>query len=249
MASSIHAIDFLSTSPGDVPAVCACTGAELFLKQLVLAELRQQVLGAEDGEFSLTTFEGRNATLRDVSDELSTMALFGGGRRLVVVREADEFVTAHRAALEDFVAHPPRSGVLVLDVKTWPGNTRLAKAVAASGLTIECDAPAAAKLQKWLIDWAKQHHQVKLNTGAAEALVDIVGPELGILDQELAKLAAFAGHEGFVTHKMVNDLVGGWRTKTAWEMLDAVLAGNAPKLYSNSTGYCEEAKTRSACSA
>ena len=26
-------------------------------------------------------------------------------------------------------------GVLVLDVKTWPGNTRLAKAVAAGGLT------------------------------------------------------------------------------------------------------------------
>lgn len=227
MPATVHAIEFLGRSSGDIPAVCVCTGGERFLKRLALGELRRQVLGDDDGAFSLTQFEGRSATLRDVTDELSTLALFGGGRRLVVVSEADDFVTANRAELEDYVARPQRAGVLVLDVKTWPANTRLAKAVAASGLTIACDPPSPAKLQSWLVERAQREHDVRLAASAAEALVEIVGPELGILDQELAKLASYAGAGGKVTAEMVEDLVGGWRTKTAWEMLDATLAGNA----------------------
>ncbi len=62
----------------------------------------------------------------------------GGGWS--IVEEADAFVSEHRAELEDYVARPA-NGVLVLDVKTWAANTRLAKAVAVSGRTIECVAP------------------------------------------------------------------------------------------------------------
>jgi DNA polymerase-3 subunit delta len=88
-------------------------------------------------------------------------------------------------------------------------------------------APAGAKLAKWLTAWARDAHGGKLEPAAAGQLVEIVGPELGLLDQELAKLAAFAGAEQPITAEMVQDLVGGWRTKTTWEMLDAALAGDS----------------------
>ena len=42
-----------------------------------------------------------------------------------MVDEADEFVSRYREALEDYVARPGRSGILLLDVKSWPSNTRL----------------------------------------------------------------------------------------------------------------------------
>jgi DNA polymerase-3 subunit delta len=57
-------------------------------------------------------------------------------------------------------------------------------------------------------------------------MVEAVGPELGLLDQELAKLALMAGSPGKITPEMVDRMVGGWRTKTTWEMLDAALDGN-----------------------
>ena len=57
-------------------------------------------------------------------------------------------------------------------------------------------------------------------------LVELVGPELGLLDQELAKLALMAGNDKKITPEMVQKLVGGWRAKTTWEMLDLALDGN-----------------------
>jgi DNA polymerase-3 subunit delta len=43
----------------------------------------------------------------------------------------------------------------------------------------------------------------------------------------LAKLALFAGPGGTVTPEMVRDVVGGWKTKTAWELTDAAADGDA----------------------
>jgi DNA polymerase-3 subunit delta len=113
---------------------------------------------------------------------------------------------------------------LVLDITTFPSNTRLYKSVAAEGLAIDCSTPTPAKLNKWLVEWAKQMHKAALSPAAAEALAEIIGPELGLLDQEIAKLALTVGGER-ITPEMVSKYVGGWRAKTTWEMLDAAMDG------------------------
>lgn len=224
----LDALDYLAhPDKHPVRPVCVLYGDDAFLKRRSLLELRAQVLGADEGEFALTIFQGKDAELRAVRDELSTGALFGGGQRLVVVDEADEFVSRYRPELEAYVAKPKASGVLVLQVGTWPSNTRLFKALADQGLQIECKCPAPAKLLKWLVGWAKKQHQATLDPAAAEALVEIVEPELGLLDQELAKLAVLAGPGVTITPQMVHDAVGGWRTKTTWDMLDMAADGRA----------------------
>ncbi|HUY91996.1 MAG TPA: DNA polymerase III subunit delta [Pirellulales bacterium] len=223
----VAALDFLAdTFKTKIPPVCAVFGDEPFLKTAAIAELRQQVLGEGDAEFSLTRFSGRSVEAREVFDELATVALFGGGERLVIVEDADDFVSQHRAALEAYVAEPSGASTLALVVDSWPSNTRLAKAVAATGLAIECKFPAAAQVLKWLVTWARNRHRAKLERDAAELLLEIVGPEMGLLDQELAKLAAAAGQSA-ITAELVQQLVGGWRAKTAWDMLDAALEGRA----------------------
>ena len=169
------------------PAVCAVFGDERFLRQQAIACLRAAVLGGGDGDFSLSTFEGPDASFRDVHEVLSTVAMFGEGKRLVVVEEADDFVSRCRAPLEEYVARPSRSGVLVLDLDSLPSNTRLYKSIAAGGLLIDGGTPAPARLAKWLAEWARQRHHVQLPQAAAEMLVELVGPELGLLDQELAR--------------------------------------------------------------
>ncbi len=226
-SDTVSAVDFLAeAAPGEVPPVVALFGDDGFLKRLALHELKQRIAGG-DPEFAATELAGPTALPRDVFDELSTLSLFGGGRRVVVIDDADDFVTRYRDKLENYVARPSQAGVLVLDVATWPSNTRLFKAVAAGGLNLECRAPTGAALVKWLIAWAKQRHGAKLQTDAAESLVDLVGAELGLLDQELAKLAAAAGGEP-IGCELVDKFVGSWRSRTAWEMIDDIAFGNAP---------------------
>ena len=222
---TLHALEYLAQPEKHPPLpVCAVYGDEAFLRRQAILILREAVRGGEEGDFSYTTVEGRKAEWRDVQEDLSTVAMFGGGRRLVLVEEADDFVTRYRSDLEDYVANPSRTGVLALDLTTFPANTRLYKSVAADGLAIDCSTPAAAKLCKWLVDWAKKFHRTVLSTASAEMLVEIIGPELGLLDQEIAKLAQAAGSEK-ITPEMVKKFVGGWRAQTAWIMLDAALDG------------------------
>lgn len=225
MVKPIHAVEYLAQPPEDVPPVCVAFGDEPFLKRHVLARLRAAVLGGDDGEFSLSVFDGPDAELKDVLGELATRAMFGGGRRLAVVEAADEFVTRYRSELEDYVARPASRGVLVLVLDSFPSNTRLYKAALAAGLVVDCSAPPQAKLGKWLGDWAKQTHHVRLPSAAAEQLIEIIGPELGLLDQELGKLALLAGPDQSIIPEMIAQAVGGWRAKTTWEMLDAAMAG------------------------
>lgn len=202
-------------------------GDDAFLKREVLAAVKREVLGDEDSEYSLTTFTGREADYRAVMDALATVSLFGGERRLVIVEEADTFVTEHRARLEDYVARPHQSGVLVLEVKTWPANTRLAKAVAADGLAIDCKSLQPAQIKRWLAQQATKRYGVKLEAAATDALFELLPAELGILDQELAKLSLMVGPSGAIDEPLVQENVGGWRTRTAWEMVDAAAEGRA----------------------
>ena len=123
-------------------------------------------------------------------DELATVALFGGGQRMVVVSEADSFVSRYRKELEDYAANRGNTGVLVLEVDTWPANTRLFKHLAESGLQIDCNVPGEDEVLTWIRERSQRVYQTcHSQSGAAERLMEIVGPQMGRLDQETAKLS------------------------------------------------------------
>jgi DNA polymerase-3 subunit delta len=219
--------------------VCVLFGDEPFLKRLAMQEVRKLVVG-DDRDVPVTTHDCEEAMpqWRDVADDLATVSLFGGGSpRLVVLERADAFVTANRQRLEDYVAKPKSSGVLLLEVDDWPANTRLYKAVDQSGLQINCRPPERQQgktksldegaVVKWIVGWGKTQHQVALDKEAAQLLLDLTGPSFGVLDQDLAKLALFVKTGQKVTAELVQQIVGGWRTKTTWDLVDAAAAGDA----------------------
>ncbi len=219
----MHAVEFLKQVPEQIPPVAVLSGGQRHLKQSVLAVLKQIV--THDDDTSLTTFTGRDADLQSVTDELRTISMWGD-RRLVIVDDADEFVTKFRGQLEKYVDKPAKKSVLVLNVKSWPKTTKLAKLVAASGLDVDCSELKGPQLLKWLQDTARDTYQQSLAREAAVLLVELVGEELGMLDQELSKLASYVGAGAKIGFEDVQKLVGGWRTETTWAMTDAVRDGD-----------------------
>lgn len=223
----ISAQEFLSSPPtGPVPAVCVVFGEEAFFKREVLRTVREQVLAREGAEFSLERFSGPQADWQAVAEGLFTLPMFTRERRLVLVEEADSFVTRYRTELEAYVGHPCSSSVLVLEVKSWLSTTRLAKAVAQTGWTVDCSPLKPAQIPYWLRQWAMKNYRIRLDPNAASLLVEWAGTALGLLDQELQKLALVVGPDGLVLPEHVEQYTGSWRTKTIWDILDAALAGN-----------------------
>ena len=240
MSQATHVFDFLA-APADqkLKPVIVAFGDEPFLKKLALDELRRQVLGAaSDTPFTSYDCQEKVPDWRDVVDELATASLFGGsGPRFVLLERADAFVTAYRQKLEDYVAKPSRTGILVLDVDEWLATTRLYKAVDQEGLSIECRPPQRQvgknkvvdehAVVGWLLKRAHSHHQLTLAREAAQLLVDLSGPVFGVLDQDLAKLALFVAPNQKATPELVQEVIGGWRAQTTWDLIDAAVGGDA----------------------
>jgi DNA polymerase-3 subunit delta len=226
--ASTSAIDFLQQAKScTIPPVCVVFGDDAFLKREVLAVVRRCVLGTEESEFSWDVLPGATSDTRDVFDLVSTMALFGKGRRLVQVDAADPFVTRWRGALEDYVARPVPSSVLVLEVTTWPSNTRLFKQLATAGLQIDCHKLGQPALRRWISVRARGAHEVGIDPDAVDMLLELVEPDLGIIDQQLATLAVSAGMPKSITARLVSETVGGWRARSAWELVDQIASGQA----------------------
>lgn len=200
----------------------ALTGSQRYLKRGSLEALRTVVLGSPDEE--ATVFSGKDAALSDVLDELSMISMWGD-RRLVVVEDADEFVTNFRGQLEKYLEKPAKKSVLVLDVKKWNKSTRLAKAVLKAGLTIACEDLKGRELQSWMTATAKDKFGKQLTRESAVLIEQLVGNNLGLIEQELSKLSSYAGDRKTIEQEDVRALVGGWKTETTWKMLDCLRDG------------------------
>lgn len=221
-------VEFLAGIDNTEPqSVYVIFGDELFLKRLAIAAVRRLVLNPDTAEFSFTSFLGDKASFADVMDELQTVSFFGD-RRLVIVSDAESFVSKNRSLLEKEIQSLPDNATLVLDVKTWASNTKLAKLVNKKS-AIACKALSAGKLPKWCVDWSANKYGKQMTSSAASQLVNLVGTEMGQLDQELQKLAISIGDRKRISDEDVDRMVGRNQAENTWKIFDAIADGNVTK--------------------
>lgn len=200
--------------------VVVLPGSERSLKHAVVEALAEIVLGADE-DAAPTRFAGPDTDLKTVRDELQTISMWGD-RRLVIVEDASDFVSQNRAGLEKYLEKPAKKSVLVLVVQSWPKNTRLAKAVAKIGLVVDCGPLKGGQLIHWIQETARDRHGKQLTRDAAALLSELAGTNIGLLEQELSKLAAYVGDRSRISVGDVQTLVGGWKAETTWAMLGAL---------------------------
>lgn len=222
---SMHAVEFLKSPPPTIPGVIALSGEERSLKLSVLDVICKSVLGEDE---TPTRFAGKDVQLQTVRSELQTVPMWGG-KRVIVIEDASDFVTENRAALEAYVGKPAKKSLLILDLKSFPSNTKLYKSVNSTGLVVDCSPLKGTMLNRWLQDALKAEHNKSLTPDAAALLIELAGTNLGHLEQELAKLAAYAGDKPTVDAASVRKLVGDWKTETTWAMTDAVRENDLPE--------------------
>jgi len=214
------------SSSGEMKPVYAIYGPDEFLRRQAIEGVIHEVLGDEPPPMALIEVEGPKVALAEVLDELRTLP-FLSDRRLVVVREADAFISAHREALERYVASPCSTGVLVLISDVMNKQWRVTRAIQQIGRLIECKAPPPWERTQWLMGRASQAYGKRLEPIAAQALVDLVGGEMAGLDAELVKLTLYVGDRELITTQDVEDLVGYTRPENVFRMTDALAQKDA----------------------
>lgn len=187
-------------------------------------ELVDQLLDPEARITGLLSVDGSQAALAEILDELRTMP-FLTTQRVVVIKDAEDFVSKNRPALEKYFDHPSETGILILTVGSWLKSTKLAKKLPKAGQLINLVPPKRNELGRYLIDHARQANQKTLDRNAAALLIDLVGENLMQLYNEVDKLALFARDDKAITVQHVEALAGHNRIFGAFEVIEAMMAG------------------------
>jgi DNA polymerase-3 subunit delta len=217
----MEAAEFINRANSAKPQpIYVLTGDENFLRRRALAAIQRIVIGDADPDLAVSSYPGDAAVFSTIRNELDTLP-FLCDARLVIIDQADKFVTEYRAQLEKYVTQPASRGVLVLDVKTWTSTTRLAKAIPEAA-TISCKGPGPAYLPAWCQRWAEAEYEKKITLPVARLLVELVGDEMGLLDSELNKLAIYVGDNPSIASQDVDQLVGQNRGANVFKILDAI---------------------------
>lgn len=225
-----HAFEFLTSHAANAPVEFDVAG--LFGGDSTLMSWTSSLLtGAAD----VTDVEGSTARWADIHDELCTASLFDmGEKRTVVIRDADKFVSAHRNEVESYLANPGSAARLLLQFDSLASNTKVYKAldkshvlVCCSGETGQKTGATAATRRKFLTGYVAPRHQTKIANAAADALIEMLGDDIGFLDTEIAKLALFLQPGETIDEALVRDVVAGWQGKTIWQITEAISSGDA----------------------
>ncbi len=197
-------------------------GEDDYLRRLALPHLKTL---APDSQAQVV-FDGNDHKPQwgDVQQVLETGSMFFD-RLLVIVLAADEMVTAARKDIETHLKKPSEESVLILCCDTWPSNTNLAKTLSAS--TIDCTGIASERLPAWAVWVAREQRKKFFDRAAAVLLIERGGTYLGVLEQEIYKLADYAGVAENITVDDVRAIVADRSSEQVWGILDASTMGKA----------------------
>lgn len=165
------------------------TQAYLLSGQTFLAAEAIDKIRAEHETDSLSelSFDATSETA-EILGALQTSSLLGG-KRLVVVRDAQDLKKEHAEALAGYLESQSPDSVLVLVAE---GRTKVDAAIKQHGAVITLDIPKGRKLVAWLRERASEH-KIKLDDRGAWTLIDTVGTELRDLDGALSQLTTSLG--------------------------------------------------------
>jgi DNA polymerase-3 subunit delta len=161
----------------------------------------------------------------EVLADLTTPPLMAASR-LVIVRDADAFVTANRDALERYLENPSPTAALLLLVQSWPSNTNLAKTTARIGQAVACVAPAGGGLERWVMEAASKRGN-RIDSQTAGLLASVVGADLAALDNEVEKLSLYAGKGSAITPEHVHLLASSTAGAEDFGLVNAIAASDA----------------------
>lgn len=176
-------------------------------------------------DFGIETMEGGAATPARVQDAV-LQAPFLDPYRVVFIR----MVPANRAeGLAASFGHVPATTRLLITAggRLGPGN-KLVKAIAAAGGAVE-EMPRikGRPLSDWASRRAVERHG--LTAGIGTQVVRSSPPDLGVIDSELTKIAAYKASGAKLTAEVVADLLAGGKEDEIFRLTDNLLPRPTPQ--------------------
>src|SRR5262245_59493555 len=213
---------------GRVPPLLLLHGTEPLLVDDILERVTRALLPDQEAAgWNREVFHADQVTPDALVAAGASLSLFQG-RRLVLVRGvaglAAKAADRLRGALAEARKAPggwPAEGTTVLLVAAGADRRAAGLRVLPEGDQVEVRAPAGRAVIGWVRERARGAG-LDLAPDAAQALVDLVGEDLGRLAAELEKAALYTAGDRSVSEDVVRALAGETRARQYWELTQAL---------------------------
>lgn len=193
-------------------------------KEETARALAEWHLDAGTRDFNFDLLRGSEVALEDLASILGTPPMMAEWR-VVLLREAEALASSPRARdtiLEVVQAPPP--GLALIMVASIPARSKakfyehLKRKARSAGFP----AVSANDVPGWLVERARSRYGRSLEEAAARALGSALGTDLGVLDQEVAKLANLVSEEEAITLDVVRKAGTRIPAEDRWGWMDRV---------------------------
>lgn len=226
---------------GKIRPVYLIYGGEPFLEEALFRELKAATVQPETADFNFHTFSPANDQLPQALAVATTQPFFAE-RRLVVVRDPAVFSASRKKGSDDggeeeeekpaggeepllaYLKSPVASTCLVfLCTDNVDSRKKVTKAVIALGGAVECKPLKPEEAVMWAEKQSLTVYGKRLGDSAARLMVDKLGPDLRLIDNELRKLAVYVGDAQAIGTTDVDILVGGVAETEIFRLTEAVM--------------------------
>ncbi|MEZ4475005.1 MAG: DNA polymerase III subunit delta [bacterium] len=187
--------------------------------------LRERVLAGAIEDFNLDRFDGGDRPDAEAIAQAARTLPMMADRRLVLVRNAEGLLNQAKGGLGPllkYVADPDPTTCLVFQANEKVKRTgALVKLLEQKGCVLESKAPRERELPRWVEERARLRDR-RLDPAGAALLVDSIGADLAALDSAVERLTLYVEGNAVIQAKHVAETVPHTRTRTVWELTDAV---------------------------
>jgi DNA polymerase-3 subunit delta len=181
----------------------------------------------EEGPGALEHHDAASMAPDALAADLAALT-FATGTRYILIDGIESWKATALDPLESALADPPPETVLVM-VSRGKAPARLCKAVEkAGGEVADCAAPKPKELNRWALERAAEQN-LKLDGKGVQTLVALVGGRQQRIAREVERLAIYAHPEHALSATQVAELASGEVAHQAYELGDAVVAGDEQK--------------------
>ncbi len=206
------------------------TGQEDFLIDQAFDQALHHWLGEKPDTLSLDRLDAETHSIEDIIQAMQTMPFFGGPRLLRVQNTSQLSAKEQERIAEVLSTLHADTHCLFIWGKEWrrdDAQKPLVEAIAQNGQVVIFWPMFPEQAQRWAIERAK-HYKKSLSSQAAGWLVQQSGESLRLLDQEIAKCAAYVGERPTIDLEDVQTSFGYQKASSPFDWTTCIRQQKGP---------------------
>ncbi len=219
-----------SIKNGTIKPIYFLMGEEPYYIDAIEKYIEENLLTEEEKGFNQTVLYGRDITIEDIVSTAKRFPMMAE-RQVVIVKEAQD-LSRTIENLVSYVENPQPTTVLVMSYKYKKLDKRkkIYKAIAKHGVLFESKKLYDNQVPDWIRSVLKGRGYT-ITPKATQMLVEFLGNDLAIVNNELEKLELICNKDEQITAEIIEENIGISKDYNNFELQNAISSKNVKKAF------------------